>query len=186
MPSIYLGSIFLYQKIWLYEIKLHLKMNPTTVSWFHQACLLKNHFLECLPAEFVTNHKLKVCVLVIQCFIVIFVTTIIAQTKIPSWRFSYDGEDDFAHEKAYLTVPKLHGYLHDIVCCDIQGVWWRKNDCDISWKKNKLLTKVSGLLYFFLLYVEIKFRQPFLFRPDTQLDIDLGIRWVSVWEVIIN
>ena len=35
-----LGSIFLYQTIWLYEIKVHLKMNPTTVSWFHQACFL--------------------------------------------------------------------------------------------------------------------------------------------------
>ena len=29
---------------------------------------------------------------------------------------------EYAHEKAYLTVPKMHGYLHDIVCCDIQGV----------------------------------------------------------------
>ena len=98
----------------------------------------------------------------------------------PSWRFSFDGEDYFAHEKANHTVHRSHGYLHDIAYCVIQGV------CDISCKENKLFTKTAWLLYFFFLDVEIKYKQPFLLRLDTQLDIDLAIRWVSVGEVIIN
>ena len=65
------------------------------------------------------------------------------EKKFPSLRFSYDGEDYFAHEKANHTVHRSHGYLHDIAYCVIQGV------CDISCKENKLFTKTAWLLYFY-------------------------------------
>ena len=39
MPYNHLGYIVLYKTIWLYELKVQLRMNPTPVWGFHQARL---------------------------------------------------------------------------------------------------------------------------------------------------
>ena len=53
-------------------------------------------------------------------------------------------------------------------------------------RKISCLQRLHDYCNFFFLDVEIKFKQPFLLKLVTQLDIDLAIRWVSVGEVIIN